>query len=569
MPTFLRAKEIESLGRDNYRATGNVELIRSNERLTSEELTYNRETDLADSPGPATLENDIGDKYDAKSISIVLGTRTGTGGQATYSLANNLGHGDAESVKFEGEDTTRLRKTRFTTCPADRDDWFLNASELELDHASETGTAWHSTLDIKGVPVFYLPYVSFPITDRRRSGFLFPEVGNSSTSGFTLAAPYYINIAPNFDDTLTPRFMSQRGVQLENEFRYLFRSGRGTLEAAYLPNDDQTGTDRSAWKFLHSNSFGPHWSAGINAERVSDNDYLDDFGNSLTITSQSVLPQTGQLSFASTYWRFTGEVTTFQVVDPDIGKTSYPYAMLPNLTLKGDLLLRPNTVNFPTVVQWTSFDRDTGVTGKRSYLNPTISVPLRTSYAFLTPKVLSWYVGYDLDHTTGDTTPSQSLTGLSLDTGLLFDRKTQWFGRDYTQTFEPRLFYVTIPYKDQNNLPVFDSALRDVSFPSLFQENRFTGGDRVGDTQQLSVGLSTRFIDREQGKERLRLSVGESFYYSDRRVDLPTAPGPETADKSGVVTEATAWIGGSWYSRATLVSEPEGWTNDQGTLAGV
>jgi len=565
--TFLRADEIESLGQDNYHARGNVELIRSNERLTSDELLYNGATDLATSPGPAALENDLGDKYDVRSISLTLGTRVGTGGQAKYQLANDLGHGDAESVNFEGEDLTRLGKTRFTTCPAGRDDWFLNASELTLDHADETGTAWHSTLDVKGVPVFYLPYVSFPITDRRRSGFLFPTVGNSSTNGFTLTAPYYFNLAPNFDDTLTPRYMSQRGVQFENEFRYLLRSGKGTFDAAYLANDDQTGTDRSAWKLQHNNSFGAHWSANINAERVSDNQYLDDFGNTLAATSQSVLPQSGQLNFASTYWRFTGEATTYQVVDPDLSKPYYPYDMLPNLMLRGDPVLRPNSVNLPTLVQWTNFDRDTGVTGKRSYLNPAISLPMRASYGFVTPKVLGWYMGYDLDHTAGDTTPSQSVGGVSLDSGLFFDRKTQWFGRDFTQTFEPRLFYATIPYKEQNDLPVFDSALRDISFPALFQENRYTGGDRVGDTQQLSVGLTTRFVDREMGRERLRLSIGESFYYSDRRVGIPTDPGPQTDDKSGVVTEATAWMGGSWYTRATLVTEPESWTNNQGTLA--
>jgi len=566
-PTFLRAEEIESLGQSRYRATGDVEIVRSGQRLTSDELTYDRDTDVAQSPGPAIFENDLGDRFNTSSLQLTLSSHTGEGGATRYWLASDLGHGDASAVVFEDQDHTRLRDTHFTTCPAGRDDWFLKASELELDQAEDLGTAWHSTLEFKGVPVFYFPYVSFPISDRRRSGFLFPEVGNSSTNGFTLATPYYINIAPSMDDTLVPRYMSQRGLQLDNEFRYLLHGGGGTLEAAYLPDDDQTQTDRSAWKYNHHNTFNEHWSARVNAQRVSDNNYLDDFGGSLATTSQSVLQQSGQIDFAARYWRFTGEATNFQVVDPDLAKTDYPYRMLPNLMLQGDPVLRPNTVNLPTRVQWTNFDRDTGVTGKRSYVNPAISVPLRTSYGFVTPKVLGWYMGYDLDHTTGDTTPSQSVSGLSLDSGLFFDRKTQWFGQDFAQTFEPRLFYATIPYKDQNDLPVFDTDLRDISFPALFQENRFTGGDRVGDTQQLSVGLSTRFIDRELGRERLRLSIGESFYFSDRRVGIPTDPGPQTDDKSGVVTEATAWMGGSWYSRATLVTEPESWTNDQGTLA--
>ncbi len=560
-PVYVSADQLEALGPGVSEFTGNVELSRGDGRLRADRVRYARESGQIDAWGGVALSSTLDDHYQTEEVHLRLPARTGYAGPGTFALARAHARGDAERVDFEGLTQTRLTGVRYTTCAPGQDSWYLHAGELELDTAEDIGTAYHAWLEFQGVPVFYFPYFSFPISDRRKSGFLPPQVGYSDKRGFELGAPYYLNLAPNYDDTLIPRLLTDRGLQLQNEFRHLGRGSTTLFNAEYLYHDRVYGAERYAGLLQHRNQLSPGWSANIDLRGVSDDDYLSDFSDNLNLTSQTHLPRIAEAFYHGERWNFTARASGFQTIDPALAPSNRPYMRLPQLAVSASDPLVTNRPQLSFDAEWVNFERRDSVTGARLGVTAGAGLPLSNSYAFLAPRVSARAIAYSLDDTTGDTSTPNVATGvLSLDSGLFFERDVHLGERGYVQTLEPRLYYLYVPYRNQDQQPNFDTSIPDLSFLNLFRDNRFIGGDRIGDANQLTVALSTRLFDDLDGIERLRASLGQTLHFADRRVGLPASgsqPGPSVvgvgeAPRSNLVGELAARLIGNWYGQATV-----------------
>jgi len=427
------------------------------------------------------------------------------------------------------------------------------------------GTAWNARITFMHVPIFYSPYLSFPITDARKTGLLAPHAGRSSSSGFFLAVPYYFNLAPNYDDTLTLRVLEQRGTQALNEFRYLGETFSGRLNLEYLPNERTTDTDRSALFFNHTQTLTPLWSTAADIQWVSDNSYFIDLGSSATESGRTHLPRSLRLDYSGNIWRFSARAFTYQTLDTSIPLAEQPFQRLPQLVLTADSPGGPNRLHGTLESEWVNFLRpgfvpdvpgviEPPVAGQRLDVLPGVSLPLRTSYFYFTPRAAYRYTSWrlnlntDVDNINPDEAMDRGLPTYSLDSGFTLEREGRLGGQAYTQTLEPRVYYVYVPYKNQDNLPVFDAALPAFSFYNFFRENRFTGADRVGDANQLTAAVTSRFLLPGSGVEQARVSLGQVQFFADQQVNLP--PGTVTQTKSDLIGEATARLGQPWYVRA-------------------
>ena len=472
-------------------------------------------------------------------------------GQASIDPKFESSRGDAKQVLFEGQDKKRLKSARYTTCEAGVDDWYIKASEIELDDYTQSGTAKNAYVEFKGVPLLYTPWMSFSFNNERKSGLLAPTVGSTTRSGFEFQIPYYINIAPDMDATVGTRYLSKRGLQLQGEFRYLNEKFSGIDAVEYLDNDQLNGGRRYYANLSHNHSFGEGWSAGYNLEKVSDDQYFSELSTRIISTSRVNLPQEGRVDYTGDVWKFNGLVQKYQTLDG----TSYPYERLPQLTLTADK--EWNYVDTDLYSQYAYFDKvdKAGVvaTGSRVTVYPSISVPLTQSYGFITPKFGIHSTYYSLKdnnfivngQTVSNNSETRTLPIFSLDSGLYFERDFNIVKNKYTQTIEPRMFYVYIPNKNQDQLPVFDSALSDLNLTTLFSENQFTGNDRINNANQLSLAVTSRMIDSDSGIERFTATVGQRYYFDDQKVVLPDGI-KSSNNSSDVIAAMTARLSNQW-----------------------
>jgi LPS-assembly protein len=442
--------------------------------------------------------------------------------------------GEAERLYFEGENHYRLENGTFTTCPADNDSWYVRTSNLKLDYDEEVGKGQNAILYFKDVPFLYSPWMSFSLNSRRKSGFLRPSLGTRSDNGFEFQLPYYWNIAPNRDATITPRLMSRRGVQLASEYRYLNTAlggvYRGQMTAEYLPGDRlRNGKNRHGFSLMHDQTSGNGFSGTINFSKVSDDDYYTDLSSDIAVTSQAQLLQQGTLAYNSAWWSASLNMQQYQTLQPDKDDPVLEqYRMLPQFTFNAR---KPDVygADFNFFGQYTRFNirqrQQFGTIfpdGRRTVLYPQISLPYVKPGWYITPKFGVNYRQYSLSgQVRGDPgSISIALPILTLDSGMTFERPSRWFGRNYTQTLEPRLYYVDIPYKDQSKIPLFDTALADFNFAQIFSENQFSGQDRINNAKQLTVALTSRLIEPESGQEIMRAMLGQRFYFSRNKVAL-------------------------------------------------
>lgn len=553
-PAFVHADSIQTLDNDVIELKGKADATRDGERIDADYLRYDRASGRVDATGNVTISQPDGAQFHVGEAHLDLDTHVGFTDKGTYQLPERQGRGEMSRIDFLDADHTRLTDMRYTTCPLGRDDWELRARQIDFDTAKNVGVARNSTLDVFGLPVLYLPYFRFPLGEERQSGFLVPQFGYGSTLGTVVAAPYYLNLAPNYDATLTPRIMTERGVQLQSEFRYLGRGYEGRIEAEYLPNDKVTGDSRGAGTLLHQQTFNPYWSAAVDLRGVSDKNYLSDFGDHLNVTSQSFLPQNAHVDYRGTNWTFSALAAGYQTVDPTVDPLTRPYARLPQLTLAGGSGPTSSGLQYRLDSELVDFQREVGVTGLRSNLNPSLSFPLTRVYGFITPEVGVHSISYRLDNAP-ESNPSVTAPYTSLDSGLYFERETRLGGTMFDQTLEPRLYYSYVPHRPQDNLPNFDTSIPDFTFANLFRNNRFIGGDRIGDANQLTLALTSRLFDQSTGAERLRTSIGRIHYFDDRRVNLP--PGTVTSAGSDVAAEAVAWIASHWHARGAVEWSPD------------
>jgi len=562
---------------------GNVVITRADQRLLADAVDYDREKESALAKGNVSLEdNSIAIRGD--ELKLNLKEDKSRVSQADFDLYDRHARGTADSLRRDGvKNTTRLKNTTYTTCPAGNSDWELNADKIKLLHNEGIGIAENVSVNFKGIPFFYSPVLTFPIDDRRKSGILTPTFGNSDESGAEFAIPYYWNIAPNRDATITPRILSKRGLQLGGEYRYLSQpsagviSSEGIISAEYLASDNEfNDEDRYLFSYKNNSQFTSRFRATADLNYVSDDEYFEDLGNNITLTSTTHLERRLDATYSGDFWSLTGRLQGYQTLDDTIARTSRPYERLPQVVFNANLPDQHFGLDYGLRAEAVHFNRDDSVTGTRYDLSPSVSLPLRNSYGFITPKIGLRYTSYSLDNTFAGSndSPDRSVPIFSVDSGLYFDRETSFGGRAITQTLEPRLYYLNVPKRSQNNLivdeqgqsVVFDSGLFDFSFDQLFRENRFSGADRIGDANQLTAALTTRFIDQASGIERASASIGQIYYFEDREVTLPNGL-VEDDNSSDIVAEVSARFTRSLSARAGLQWDPHSRETEKGVVS--
>ena len=546
--TEVGAGSVRVLADEQYRLEGEVVVNRADQWLWSERLDYNAAEGTMQSPGPMRFQNDGLLARAATATWHEEGASELTGMQ--FQLRDGRGNGRADNATLEADGKTRLTTAAFTSCEPTDPAWQITAGQINLDQTSGVGRARQVTLRLGDVPVLYLPYARFPIDDRRQSGLLIPTLGNSNNAGYDLIVPYYLNLAANYDATLSPRFIRDRGAMLGGEFRYLGATQRGEVDFTWLDRDDRTGNRRSAFDWTHQAQLGAHWFVDASLRDVSDQRYFEDFGESLTSVATSLLPSHAYLRGRGAWWNASFGGDRQQVTDPRLTPDVEPYRRLPRTQFE---LLSPNLAGpqFGLVSEWVRFQKDDALNGDRLDLYPYLSWPIESTAAFVRPQIGYRYTAYDLER-IGDASPTRAVGIASLDAGLFFERALKWGGGGWTQTLEPRLYALYVPYDDQSDLPLFDTQELTYSFASLFRDNRYTGADRQSDAKQTTLALTTRVID-SGGRDRLRFSLGQVHYFDAPRVVLPGQV-PEDRNGSDWATEAE-WIvndqlsfslGGQW-----------------------
>ncbi|MGH8243528.1 MAG: LPS-assembly protein LptD [Steroidobacteraceae bacterium] len=529
--------------------SGGVSIVQGEREVSAESATYDASEQRFEVEGDVEYRSpDLRLKGGSGSWNA-LGTGRFTG--AEFELPQRPARGSAAELEMTGQGVLQLRDVRFTTCPAGNADWELKASSIEIDQKTQQGKGQNVRVDLKGVPILYTPVISFPVGDARKSGFLFPSFGNSDKSGFELGVPYYFNLAPNYDLTLTPFLLSRRGFGVGAEYRYLTGRSRGRIETDFLPGDDLANRDRRLSTLVHRTDFTDSLRLEADLADASDSRYFEDFGLGPDGTSITFLDRNLQLAWRGDGWRLDGLVQNFQTIDLTVDPLDRPYSRLPQLAFTG-LWPVPGgfEASFDAETVW--FDRDEGITGLRADAVPRIAWPLRGPGYHFEPSAAWRATAYELSDTAPgtDDSPGRSAPILSLDSGLVFERESGE-REQFVHTLEPRLRYTWIPFRDQDDLPVFDTALPDLNLVQLFRTNRYVGADRLGDANELAAGLTTRLFRAESGQQYLAATIGQRFYFESPRVVLPGEVA-ERRDASNLVgeVELTAWR--DWSARVAM-----------------
>ncbi len=456
---------------------------------------------------------------------------------AEFRLGQGGGRGAADRLEIRREGTLELDDVSYTTCPPGSNDWVLQAGDIDIDTNDGTGTARGVMLRFQGVPILYSPFLSFPIGDARKTGVLTPEIGSAGRSGNELRVPFYWNIAPNYDATLTPRLLTDRGLQIGSEFRYLTERNDGIAHVDYLRDDSQTNRNRYLTSLNHRTIFPNEWRNLIHFREVSDSSYFEDLGGSLSISSITHLDRSIVFDYYGDTWSMLGRLQDYQTIDDTLGPLEKPYRRLPQFAITGQWPRRAFGFDYDFAGELVYFDRDVGVTGWRAHMAPTIGRPIRRAGWFVAPEVSLEHTMYGLNNTDAGQpdSPSRTLPIASIDTGMILERRAG-DSDNWIQTLEPRLMYVHIPFRDQAGLPVFDTINPDLNLVQLFRKNRFLGVDRIGDTDQLSVGITTRLLDSASGEELVSATIGQALYLSGQGVSLPGQP-VVTSESSDYIAE--------------------------------
>ncbi len=473
-------------------------------------------------------------------------------GDAKFELPARPARGQAAAIAVAPDGKLTLTTVQYTGCPVGNNSWVLQAGELRIDQATQQGVGRNVRLDFQGVPILYTPFISFPVSDARKSGFLFPGFGNSNKSGFELAAPYYFNLAPNYDATLTPRIFTRRGGQLGAELRYLGQHFRSQLEGDWLPHDSLARRDRSWVHLQHQQDLSGRLRLSIDAANASDVGYFEDFGLGPEGTSISYVERSARLTYLDRHWTAIGLLQDFQTIDRSVPEALRPYSRVPQVAFRGRW--HSNALDYALRGEFVNFTRRDGVTGARIDLEPTLQLPLRSAGRFLVPSLALRHTQYFLSDTApgSNRSPTRTAPVATLDGGLVFERTTP-SGR--VQTLEPRALYTYVPYRDQEALPLFDTGLPDLRLERLFDPQRYVGGDRLADANQIALGVTSRLIDPHTGRQLLQATFGQVRYFKAPRVGLPGEAAPR-ASASDLIGELSIAAYGRWSVDLGLQWDP-------------
>lgn len=534
-PIALEADEVVSEGGDLVTLIGNAEVSQGRQTIVADKLEYSRSSDQVVASGNVEMIANDGTYLASESINVHAPTQIGTLTNTDYKLASSLtseggidtvqieSRGSADMVSLEGEGVILMEGVKYTTCQEGKDHVMINASKLELDRNSGIGKARNATIRFMGIPLFYSPYLSFPIDDERKTGLLVPEFGSDDESGRIIGLPWYWNIAKNQDATITPRNYSDRGLQIGAEYRHKSSVSETYVYGEYMSDDDLFGDSRDMLSVQHYQQFTDSLTGEINFNDVSDADYFDDFRESERYFSASYVPRNASLKYSGEYFSVSARASEYEIIDPDILESSKPYERLPSVSVKTKLPEGPWGSKFNFGATYNNFASDFRTEGKRTALHGSLELPFENLWGFVTPKVSVFHRRYDLDNVAagGEDSPSYTVPIVSLDAGIFMERNINWFGEGALQTLEPRLFYVYAPNEFQDDVPIFDTSQVTLNnFGNIFRENRFYGEDRIGDTNQVTLGITSRIIDNKTGDQRLKASLGQLYLIDDLQQNL-------------------------------------------------
>ncbi|MBE1161378.1 LPS-assembly protein LptD [Dyella acidiphila] len=580
--TFVWADHVESPDQTLYHLTGHVKTVRADQELHADIADYNSDTSDYDARGNVHYQ----EAEHLLSADHITGNTNNSTGLATGNVRFQMldSHGNGTAVRAEQLDANRNRYSvaTYSTCDIGRHIWEIRAKKIDTDENTGRGVAHSATMNMFGVPMFYSPYMSFPLNNDRQSGLLYPYFEHTGEAGYQFRIPYYFNLAPNYDATLTPRYYTLRGSMLSGEVRYMFPKTSGSFAFEYLPNDqyndqritptsfDTQGSQRYLYKFVNSTSVWPGWSLGTNISRASDQNYLHDFGDDLFTVSTTLLYSSMYLYGAGNWWSAQVGGDIWQNVEPSVPNSVEPYRRLPRAAFNMDIpFWRWYDVGMTS--EAVAFHKPDSVEGSRLDLYPYVDADFQGAAWFFRPKLAYRYTQYSLDSgyqgygfygpiSAGtpspytESNPSRSLPIVSLDQGLIFERSTSLFGSNYTQTLEPRLYYLYVPYRNQNNLPLFDTNTMDFDDWMLFAPNQFSGSDRQMNANNLTAAVTTRFLD-DGGVERISATFGQIRYFTPQKVQVPCSGTGYSC------TAITNWAGSDY------VAELSSQLNDQWTMS--
>nr|VFJ53859.1 MAG: LPS-assembly protein [Candidatus Kentron sp. DK] len=587
---YLSSDEADLSNENISTLLGNVQVRQGTRYISADKVQYNKSLGTIDTEGSFQAW-DVGEYIVGKSAHVNMGSDGYRAEAVKFLLLDRHGQGTAKEIDVQGSKQIIIaRDATYTTCPGSGDprsqpmygekakdqDWQLTAKKITLDKATDRGVARNVAVKFKNVPILYTPYLTFPLSDKRKTGFLMPSFGASDETGAEITVPFYWNIAPNQDATFAVREMTDRGALLQGEYRYLTELGAGKAELEYLPNDNKYDNDaRTALRLRHDGIINDRWITSANFNWVSDKTYFEDMGNSMLESSARFLEQRADVRYAGNRWQVLGRLQGYQTIDETIQPKDRPYDRLPQLQFGTRFRERNRQLNFQVAGEWVYFYRDTeGVaidndgiistnqraTGQRIDIMPSVSYPLRTPSAFLVPKLSLRHTKYSLNNTSpGESdSPERTLPIFSLDSGLFLERDAHIGKHTYTHTLEPRIYYLAAPFKDQSGLPIFDTGEYTFNFDKIFRENRFSGADRQGDADQVTLALTTRLLSQETAEELLRASIGQIRYLRDRKVYLPDADRSfDTNDSSEIIAEIAATAARRWKMVAGMQYDVE------------
>lgn len=537
-PLDLKADNVGGYANGEVEAVGNAELRRGGLTVRADRLRYSQDSEEVEAVGDVHLQRD-GDEMYGPRLRLRTSDAVGIIESPTFQLAPRTragsaqpvtGYGHAEALRIEPENRMRVTDAHFTTCKPGQSGWEIVADNLDLDFEHDVGKARDARFVFLGVSTPPVGYAEFSLNDSRKSGFLPPTFapvsGVQGKTGYDFSLPYYWNIAPNYDATITTRYMQVRGVQFLTLERYLLPSNSGNINAELLPSDRQLETRRWGLSWQHYLGTPGGWSGNVNYNRVSDDNYLRDLSGAIALTSQTTIPQEASLTYGGGgWWNATTRVQQFQVLQDATGSVVMPYKRMPqilfNVPGKG---LGPFDGIFAG--EFVQFEHPTLQNGTRSFVYPQLALPAMTPAAYFTPKFGVHYTRYDLQELVPDTpvTLTRTVPITSVDSGVFLERDAKFGGRDVLQTIEPRLYYLYVPYRDQSAIPVFDTAVADFNYAQIFSENYYSGWDRISDANQLTAALTSRVIVPSTGQETLRALIGQRYYFRDQLVTIPGAP---------------------------------------------
>ena len=536
MPTYVEGDDVTGQSADMTTVTGNAQLRRADTMIRADRLQFHEPSNTAYAEGNVHI-NRAGDVFEGKELKVQMDSFEGYFKDSNYRLLNNNAYGVASQVDFVDRNRSVVHNGTYTTCQRTDEaswqpDWMIRADKISIDTMEEVGVAENAVLEFKGVPFFPLPTMSFPLSDKRKSGLLLPTFSLESNSGFTYSQPYYLNIAPNRDATITPTVMAKRGAALAGEFRYLEPTYRGMVAGLYMPGDKLRDRDRWSWLWQHaSNLDSPIGALGlnINLKRVSDADYWRDFQSNRYKLNERLLNSEATLNWARDDHSFLLRAQKWQTLQDPLSPIIPPYDRMPqaqyrftpqNLPLGLEALVEADATRFRA-----NNLRTLQPNADRAYIQTELSRPFIAPQGFFTPKLMLNTRRYNFDSSVYTNVDSKSVTlpTFSLDGGLVFERDTKLLGRNLIQTLEPRAFYSYTPYRDQSMIPVYDTAPYDFSFATIYNPNAYSGYDRIADNNMLTIGATTRFLDAETGAEAARFGVAQRLRFSDQKVTMPGA----------------------------------------------